>query len=29
MATRMFHNRRDAGRQLGARLQPFAAEHPS
>ncbi len=24
----MFRNRRDAGRQLGARLQPFAAEHP-
>ena len=28
MATRIFHDRRDAGRQLGARLQPFAAEHP-
>lgn len=28
MATRMFRNRRDAGRQLGARLRSFAAEHP-
>ncbi len=24
----MFHNRRDAGRQLGAKLRPFAVEHP-
>ena len=28
MATRMFHDRRDAGVQLGVRLRSFAAGHP-